>query len=223
MGLTNIVGIAFVTLYGSTPSPHECVQQHLLEASQQATDDPFYAKFNLYKSHFGEWASLHCMASNETEHSYETLAELHLWWNFLQDIVLQKLAPAPNSTLRSLDHHSSPLFNSTRSTVKDFFGTNSPAEIRLRSLGMLVHLLQDSYTESHCLRLNCSRIDTFFHFGTQDHSLHEKKDDVLPAQYQELIDQTMLLLSALLNGQEVSFSTIFSAGNGNSLTSKGPC
>jgi hypothetical protein len=135
----------------------------------------------LYESHFGYLASLHAMSKAPGESADTTLSEVKMWFEFLNGVALGKLNFDPDKKIGDGISPIRSLFNEGGIGSIEYhqiFGTDDPFMIRDRAIGMMLHLIQDSYTPSHCLRDENGNIERFYAYARQDRSKHGEDDDV---------------------------------------------
>lgn len=165
-------------------------------------------------SHFGSLQFLHSMASRENETGQETLLKILEWASFLFQFAKGTIADdAPLcETLKSyggIGEHLGPTdtfickpdARGHVRTVGELFGfscnlspyrceqTGTPRRHRISAIGALLHLIQDSYSQSHAQRGPCEVVDgrvvsrissqpisQFYSYGTQDSHKHAEAD-----------------------------------------------
>lgn len=134
--------------------------------------------FALYQSHYGRLASMHAMAKDRNEPAANTKAELQAWFDFLNEISTGK-ATIEDANRIALSHKKmQDMFSGGSLQFEDIIDTEDDTKIRLRSIGMMLHLIQDSYTTSHCKRNDDGELEKFYWYEGQDSGKHKANDDV---------------------------------------------
>lgn len=134
----------------------------------------------LYQSHFGNLASLHAMKSESNQSKDDSLSELTSWFDFFNLIATDNLPQnfEPHAKVNKVVSPIQHLFSDLKIEFNDIFDTNDLEKIKLRAVGMMVHLIQDSFTKSHCNRGENKEIVDFYFYGNQDSKQHKADDDV---------------------------------------------
>lgn len=167
----------------------------------------------LYRTHCGDMQFLHAMASNKNEKAQETLDKIMMWLEFTYKVATGEVSH--NYYFRSvplkLEEKSSILFNNLildnnkrrlKWQAEYMFTLSCNRLIKLRckkeknyeakmirdiALGSALHLIQDSYSNSHVLRetpyeekksiiTNRGEIIGFYLYSQQDHKKHSLAD-----------------------------------------------
>lgn len=161
-----------------------------------------------FQSHFGYLTSLHFMSKEKGEPASVTADELKLWFRFLNNVAAGRISVAANSVIAADDAIISPMFTNGKIEYKMIFDTDRGDEIRYRSLGMMLHLIQDALTPSHCLRNEKNEIVQFYFYGAQDSKKHKKADDVKEDQREFLFAQCRDCVESVLKSKLYSTKAI---------------
>lgn len=118
----------------------------------------------IYRSHYGDLAFLHGMATADLETPVATQQKIIHWINFAYQVATAQI---PSDTeFGKLDHPVSSLFSTRpRMTVGDLFKPRrrmAHLPVRELALGSMLHLVQDSFAAGHTRRVHtgsgkCSR------------------------------------------------------------------
>jgi len=163
----------------------------------------------LYQSHYGSLASLHVMAVKAGAPAKDTWNQVGMWWSFLQGVFLGTVRIKPSDSLEKTATPIQPLFQGLDQPMSRLFDTAVPLQIKYRSLGMLMHLIQDSFTPSHCFRTDDGKLGEFYAYKSQDSGKHSAADHVLP-KFQPLMEKHLqTVLASLLKGTPVDYFTVF--------------
>ncbi|GEM_PF-3208013 len=170
--------------------------------------DLFKGKSAIWQSHFGYLTSLHFMSKEKGEPASVTADELKLWFKFLNNVAAGRISVAANSVIAADDAIISSMFTNGKIEYKMIFDTDRGDEIRYRSLGMMLHLIQDALTPSHCLRNEKNEIVQFYYYGAQDSKKHKKADDVKEDQREFLFAQCRNCVQSVLKSKLYSTKAI---------------
>lgn len=164
-----------------------------------------------YQSHWGQLSSLHVMAVQGDSAARETWSQVALWWQFLQGAFLGSIKFKPTDSLEKANTPIRPLFQGLDQPFSRLFDTKNAKQIRYRAMGMLLHLIQDSYTPSHCYRTRDGKLGGFYCYNLQDSDKHSKGDDVIlkSASGNAVLKQSKKLLESLLQGKQLEFFEVF--------------
>jgi hypothetical protein len=145
----------------------------------------------LYRSHYGDLQFFHSMASYDGEPAAETRVKMHMWAKFLWAAATKKIrmdVPLRETGVEGLER-----FFPGDMTATNLFATGiveARSHLDEVALGALLHMIQDSFSEAHALRLESSggrcagltqyespgRISEFHSYARQVSSLHDKED-----------------------------------------------
>lgn len=145
----------------------------------------------IYQSHFGNLASMHAMSKTPGEAASTTKKELVAWFDFLNDVALGNITIVPNKKIASDNVHISGMFTGGDIEYEQIFDTDNTSKIRYRALGMMLHIIQDAYTDSHCERNANGELVKFFYYNylspedIAQHHVGDKAKDV----YKHILSQ----------------------------------
>lgn len=152
---------------------------------------PGYAM--LYRVHFGDLQFLHAMASQDGEAPEETRAKIMMWAEFTWGLATQTLAR--DRYIRDLGVPGIGAYFPGDQSATILFSLGYPgfqnSNISEVALGSLLHMVQDSFSNSHVTRadplggecdgmpgvLQPGMIRQFLSYGRQDHKKHNAADD----------------------------------------------
>ncbi len=145
------------------------------------------------RSHFGDLQFLHGMAL-AGEEAATTQANMLMWTEFTYRVgrgeipITTRIQDVPNS-LTGKGHKEKfralfpPNVEVAQLNVEQFFGVKEggPGDAKARAIGSLLHMVEDSFTESHTEREELGgglvgRIKSFHAFAGQDKALHHRAD-----------------------------------------------
>ncbi len=110
----------------------------------------------LYRSHYGDLAFLHGMATADLEAPLATQQKIILWMDFAYQVATAQTSP--DAALGKLDHPVSNLFRKQPlMTVGQLFKPRrdmAHLSVRQLALGSMLHLLQDSFAAGHTGRVH---------------------------------------------------------------------
>jgi len=148
----------------------------------------------LNRSHFGDMQFLHSMASRVGDRAQETKSSILMWAEFAYKVASESI-PA-NTPLKDVPVTGfKELFRNQEATVENLFllgdTTYRGSQLRDFAFGTLLHMVQDSFSESHvsrdlstqgalpdCANTGSSpaRIEKFLVYGSQDSIKHKEED-----------------------------------------------
>jgi len=131
----------------------------------------------LARSHFGDLQYLHAMASTDVEPPEKTRQAMLGWAEVCWKLATGGLSPAAGPDQLGPMLPGAEGFPPTAARLL----ACSPAEVPLRALGSLFHLVEDSYAGGHVERevlgpTRRGRIRRFFCYTSQDHAAHAALD-----------------------------------------------
>ncbi|HOD34345.1 MAG TPA: hypothetical protein PLR20_01925 [Syntrophales bacterium] len=149
----------------------------------------------LYRSHFGDMQFLHSMASSEKELADETKQKIMAWAKLMYGIALGEVNRSTSIRKMGLADIES-LFTSGDDTIHTLFVNDKTEErrgdenLRLFAMGVLIHMVSDSFTDSHverdepgreeCKKVSGKRnpgsIRSFRAYSLQDSAAHGKAE-----------------------------------------------
>jgi hypothetical protein len=178
----------------------------------------------IYRSHFGNLASIHSMAKKKSEKALATQKEIALWIESLNLLALGRtIDPSMEIKKDSLPVSGLLSAHNDHTAYWQLFGTDSREKIRYRSVGMICHLIQDSFTKSHCLReiYGEKKIVKFYEYSSQDSEKHRDGDYVLPELEGDMSRQCTLCIDSLLCKKEAYNCDQLLQLSGNAQSSDG--
>ena len=148
----------------------------------------------LNRSHFGDMQFLHSMASRVGDRARETKVSILMWAEFAYKVASESI-PA-NTPLKDVPVTGfKELFRNQEATVENLFllgdETYRGNQLGDFAFGTLLHMVQDSFSESHVSRdletqrapCNCphtnvspAKIEKFLVYGSQDAAKHKDED-----------------------------------------------
>jgi len=174
-----------------------------------------------YQSHFGYLTSLHFMSKEKGEPASVTADELKLWFKFLNNLAAGRLTVPANSVIANDEGIISNMFGKEKIEYKMIFDTDSSEEIRYRSLGMMLHLIQDALTPSHCQRNDKNEIVQFYYYGAQDSKKHRKADDIPADRKEFLFEQCRECIESVLKSKLYHTKPILTLSKNTQVSSGG--
>lgn len=198
------------------------------EKSARSLWDMFRKPANtaLYQSHEGTLATLHCMSKNAGEPAQNTKIDLDAWFPFLNDLALGRFAD-PRMLLAELPskYRLGYLFDGTPIRLIDLVDSDDAGVLPHRALGMMLHIMEDSCTSSHCER-DLSRpgypIRQFFHYGSQSQLKHKKGDSQLNVEESFLHENLRECVACILSGTDYHWSKFIAIDHDAFESSGGP-
>jgi len=166
-------------------------------SSQGNSKYRFFHNSVLYRSHFGNFTALHAMATKPNLKAEETQQEIACWLDSLFRIHTKKRIN-PHNEIENEEYPFSSFFNGSGITYKRLFDTSKTQRIRLRAVGMMLHIIQDSFTMSHCKRNNMGEIVQFYYYGNQDRENHKKFDHPVHSNIKLLENECRKCLKSVL-------------------------
>jgi len=166
----------------------------------------------LYRSHYGDLQFLHGMASTMGELPSATMYKMMNWAEFTYKISTGEIQPyvALDTLDRTQVTNINQIIQRGSWTASYLFTRSEIAprqEVKLLALGSLLHMIQDSYSDSHVNRLNsCNSLNhnkpeilEFHNYMYQDSNEHKKADSKPQwLNYGDLSDMNPVYASALI-------------------------
>lgn len=157
------------------------------------------------RSHFGDLQFFHGMASANNELPAATKRKMLTWARFLVDVAAGRISP--NTKIKDISAISGLFPANAEWTVKKLFvfETASDIQARQRAVGVLFHLIQDSFAHGHVQRDPATdAIQEFHAYGDQDEDKHGDYDVLGPGKtLGEKIRNTVGAPSALTHCAQV--------------------
>lgn len=180
----------------------------------------FLDGFALYQSHYGRLASMHAMAKDKNEPASNTRGELHAWFDFLNELSTGETT-IKNAKRIVLKHKKmKEMFSGGSINFEDIIDTNDIEKIRYRSIGMMLHLIQDSYTTSHCKRNDAGELEKFYWYEAQNSGKHKANDDVSGKHKEAMLRECRNCLESTLDKTKYDCTTLLTL-SGNAANSDG--
>lgn len=154
----------------------------------------------LHRSHLGDLAAVHAMASFHGEDARSTLAEILRWAEFFARVAVGDLRLEPAWILGSIPSPVRRKFASSAIPVREVFGTEVDSDIPPRAAGALVHVLEDFFTKAHVLLDGDRRAVKFLCYRDQDPRRHAEADEARSEDVVELERRIALVLERVAKG-----------------------
>jgi hypothetical protein len=140
----------------------------------------------LLRSHYGDLQFFHAMACTDGEQPTETLEKILSWAKFTYAVGTRpNLIDAPMSIMTGQDvGHVGRFFADSDHTVRTLFCHNidkdfDVSSVQQRAIGSLLHMIQDSFVDSHVARNSLWQIVEFHSYTHQDTRKHLKQDGLI--------------------------------------------
>lgn len=147
--------------------------------------------YMLYRSHYGDLQFFHSMAAYDGERAADTQARMKMWAQFLWGIAIDQVPT--NQFIRDLGFTELTPYFPGDITATNLFATGIVEvrkELNKVVLGVLLHMLQDSFSQAHTDRLPemggyCPKIPRFlkpgkvaqfYSYARQEGPLHDEED-----------------------------------------------
>lgn len=152
---------------------------------------------------------VHSMAKNSNEDAIITQAEITKWFEFLNSVALKKISIDYEADVASTETPIKDLFEGCKIQFHQLFDSNNAFEVHLRAIGMMLHIIQDSYTLSHCKRNMNGEIVQFYYYCDQNSEKHGNADDVDERLKSNMISECKKCAESIINGKKsYDFSNI---------------
>ena len=164
----------------------------------------------IYESHFGGFSSLHAMANDAGEAPEKTKDVVSLWFDSFNMIALgREITPNNKICQDDIPIGKYLLLNKIYNTYNELFDSSDAFEIKYRAVGMMCHLIQDSFTVSHCKRDSLGRIEKFYHYNSQSKNKHRKYDNAFEEHEDKLIRHCKTCIDSLVvQGEKYDYSEL---------------
>lgn len=147
--------------------------------------------YMLYRSHYGDLQFFHSMAAYDGERAANTQARMKMWTRFLWGVAIDQVPT--DQFIRNLGFTELTPYFPGDITVTNLFATGIVEvrkELNKVALGVLLHMLQDSFSQAHADRLpetggQCSgiprfskpgKVTQFYSYARQERHLHDEED-----------------------------------------------
>ena len=163
-----------------------------------------------YQSHWGKLSALHCMSNINNESAEITQRNILNWLNFHEFIIFNVDETILNTNINEFQHLLGDTVEELKFKISSLLDTNDILEAKYRAMGMIVHMIEDSYTVSHCKREG-SDIMGFYCYSEQSASVHKKNDFVLEEDEEKMLSDINDVLAQLLSGNSAKdiYSQVF--------------
>lgn len=141
-----------------------------------------------YRSHYGDMQFLHSMASRDGENAEETKAKILMWAEFAYKISTNEIASESTFSDVNISNLSRYFKRQSKWKIKwilqpRYFLTDTKNDFQEHALGTLLHMIEDSYSDSHIDRDHVGtpmcpqgRILSFHSYTNQRTTLHSNAD-----------------------------------------------
>lgn len=140
----------------------------------------------LIRSHYGDLQFFHSMACTDGEQPTDTLAKILSWAKFTYAVGTRpELIDAPMSIMTGHDvGEVGRFFQDSEHTVRTLFCHNIAEEfdctsVQQRAIGSLLHMIQDSFVDSHVDRNSVCQIVEFHCYTHQNQMKHAEQDGLI--------------------------------------------
>jgi hypothetical protein len=167
-----------------------------------------------YQSHWGKLSALHCMASINEEAPGITHKNILNWLNFLEYLIFNVDEMILNTKINEFQNILGNQVNELKFKISGLLDTHDVFKAKYRAMGMIIHMIEDSYTLSHCKREG-SDIMGFYCYSEQSARVHKKNDFVLSEYEPKMLNDIHNVLTELLNGNSAisNYKEIFKVSN----------
>ena len=170
--------------------------------------EKIFGSIAIYQSHFGNLASMHAMAKADNEHPEITRQEIAAWFDFLNGVALGAIPVKPDKRIGEDNTPISDMFSSHSIEYGQIFDSEDAFGVKNRAIGMMCHLIEDLFTESHCLRDGHNEIRMFYFYSAQDKQKHKESDHAAGGLEQELQKQCNACIQSLQNNTAYDYGSI---------------
>ena len=179
------------------PRKSDCWLEVFRSSSEKAQTRFFTSRTGviLNRSHFGDMQFLHSMASRLGDRAQETKTSILLWAEFAYKVAIGSIPAYTMLKDVPIRDIAKKVFPNQEATVENLFlmgdETYRGGELKDFAFGTLLHMVQDSFSESHVSRdlstqgafCSCpyterspAKIEKFLVYGLQDASKHKAQD-----------------------------------------------
>lgn len=164
-----------------------------------------------YQSHWGKLSALHCMANMNNESPEITQKNIFNWLDFLEFIIFNVDENILNSKIHEFQDTLGTSVDDLKFKVSNLLDTSDIFEAKYRAIGMIIHIIEDSYTVSHCKRDEELNIKAFYCYSEQSTKLHKDNDFVLAEHEEKMLSDINDVLTRLLdnNSANSNYQKIF--------------
>lgn len=172
-----------------------------------------FGSIAIYQSHFGNLTSMHSMAKATNESADTTKSEITAWFDFLNALALGLISIEPDSKVGEDNTTISGMFSDQSIEYDQIFDSENLTKIRSRSIGMMCHLIQDLFTQSHCERNNHNEIVMFYCYQAQNKQKHKEGDHAAISLEKELTKQCRKCVESIMNNNAYDYSQVLVLSN----------
>ena len=151
-----------------------------------------------YQSHWGKLSALHCMSNVNNESPTITQRNILSWLEFLEFLIFNVNETILNAKINEFQDLLGDTVEELKFNLSSLLDTHDVFEAKYRAMGMIVHIIEDSYTVSHCKREE-TNIMGFYCYSEQSAREHKKHDFVLPEHEEKMLSDINDVLIQLLN------------------------
>lgn len=151
-----------------------------------------------YQSHLGKLSALHCMANIDNEPPKRTQENVLNWLEFLEFLIFNVDEDVLNTRINKFQNILGNSVADLKFKVSSLLDTHDVFKAKYRAMGMILHIIQDSYTVSHSERGN-DGIIAFYCYSEQSSSKHKKHDFVREEHEEKMLSDIRDVLTQLLN------------------------
>lgn len=151
-----------------------------------------------YQSHWGKLSALHCMESVINEAPEITHQNILNWLNFLEFLIFNLDETILNTKINEFQNILGNHVGELKFKISSLLDTNDLIDAKYRAIGMIIHIIEDSYTVSHCKRENLD-IMSFYCYSEQSARVHKEHDLVLVEHEEKMLNDISDVLRQLLN------------------------
>ncbi len=184
----------------------------------------FLEDSTFYQSHWGELSALHSMARGGGIAAVDTQSDIVSWLAFLEFLHYNANKSILVSEISTFGTHLGGYVEELDFRVGDLLDTMDYRLARLRSLGMILHIVEDSYTKSHCNRsMDSGLINQFYAYNEQSSTKHRKSDKVNPRMQKVLESRLHTVIKTLMiNNSKLDYSQIIDISHDATTSGGGP-
>ncbi len=163
-----------------------------------------------YQSHWGKLSALHCMSNVINEPPEITQENILNWLEFLEFLIFNVDETILNTKINNFQHLLGTHVEELKFKISSLLDTHDVFEAKYRTVGMIMHIIEDSYTVSHCSR-DESTIVAFHCYSEQSATKHKNHDFVLEEHKEKMLSDIKEVLKKLLseNSAKSNYQEIF--------------
>ena len=156
-----------------------------------------------YQSHWGKLSALHCMSNSNNESPEITQQNIINWLDFFEFLILNVDEMILNAKINEFQYILGTYVEELKFKISSLLDTHDVFEAKYRAMGMIIHMIEDSYTVSHCKRDDLEII-TFYCYSEQSAGVHKKNDFVLVEHEEKMLSDINDVLIRLLNEESAN-------------------